>query len=185
MTKKYRSKTSRGFSLIELMAVVSVLAILVATAAPAMRKTLADTRLRTEASRLMMAINLARSEAIGRNIPVSMCPSTYGSNGVARCSRSYGDGWIVFTNLDRDRVVDAGSDEIVKVFEGLPVGYTLTNKSGNRSAFEVISYYPDGSSRRNRTLMICPPGDSKMQSWSVVMNRVGRPRIAKGWGECS
>jgi len=184
MYKNYLSEHSGGFTLIELMAVVSILAITIAIAVPAMQKTLDGTRMRTEASRLMLAINLARSEAIGRNQPVSMCPSSFASGGAPRCTGSYADGWIVFTNRDRDRVVDSGSDEIVRVFEGLPEGFALTNRASTRDAFELISYFPDGTSRRNRTLMLCSPRGSQLPSWSIVMNMVGRPRIARGWGNC-
>lgn len=178
-------RSAIGFTLIELMAVTAVLAITLIIAVPPMRGLIHRIQLRTETSRLLSAINLTRSEAISRNTIVSLCPSAFSSDGVAVCSRSYSDGWIVFTNRDRDRVVDAGVDEILRVFKGLPTGYSLTNKARTRDAFEVISYRPDGSSRRNRTLMICPPFESSIPSWSLVMNIVGRPRVAKGWGDCA
>jgi len=181
----YPRKSEDGFTLIELMAVIAVLAIILMVAVPSMRGLIHRNQLRTETSRLLSAINLTRSEAISRNTVVSLCPSAFSSDGVAVCSRSYSDGWIVFTNADRDRVVDKDVDEILRVFKGLPAGYSLTNKAGTRDAFEVISYRPDGSSRRNRTLMICPPSGSKIPSWSVVMNIVGRPRVARGWGDCA
>jgi type IV fimbrial biogenesis protein FimT len=177
-------KTNTGFTLIELMTVVAVLAITLSIAVPSMQRTISNTRLRAEASRLFSALTLARSEAIGRNALVSVCPSTFGSDGIARCSKNYVDGWIVFSNRDKDRVVDEGLDEIIRVFSGLPSGYSLTNKAGTIDAHELISYYPDGSSRKNRTLMICPARGQSATSWSVVMNMVGRPRVAKGWGEC-
>lgn len=178
-------KKTTGFTLIELMTVGAVLAITLSIAVPGMQRTISNTRLRAEASRLLSALALARSEAIGRNGLVSVCPSAFGSDGIARCSKSYADGWIVFSNRDKDRVVDKGSDEIIRVFSGLPSGYSLTNKAGTIDAHELISYYPDGSSRKNRTLMICPTTGQHVPSWSVVMNMVGRARIAKGWGECS
>jgi len=181
----FPKKSSDGFTLIELMVVIAVLAITVMVAVPSMRGLIHRNQLRTETSRLLSAINLTRSEAISRNAVVSLCPSAFSTDGIAVCSRSYSDGWIVFTNADRDRVVDKDVDEILRVFKGLPTGYSLTNKAGTRDAFEVISYRPDGSSRRNRTLMICPPFDAKIPSWSLVMNIVGRPRVARGWGDCA
>ncbi len=184
MCKLLSQKTTTGFTLIELMVVVAVLAITLSIAVPGMQRTVSNTRLRAEASRLLSALNLARSEAIARNDLVSVCPSSFGSDGIARCSRSYADGWIVFNNRDKDRVVDKDSEEIIRVFSGLPSGYSLTNKAGTIDAYEVISYYPDGSSRKNRTLMICPAAGRSVPSWSVVMNLVGRPRMAKGWGAC-
>lgn len=184
MCKFPTQKLATGFTLIELMMVVAVLAVTLSIAIPGMQRTISNTRLRTESSRLLSALTLARSEAIGRNDLVSVCPSSFGADGIARCSRNYADGWIVFSNRNKDRVVDKDSDEIIRVFSGLPSGYSLTNKAGTIDAHELISYYPDGSSRKNRTLMICPMNGQSVPSWSVVLNMVGRPRIARGWGEC-
>ena len=175
---------SPGFTLIELMLVVAVLAVIVALATPSLETLLHSNRLRIQSSQLMTALNLARSEAISRNSPVSLCPSTLVLSGAPICSGIYADGWIVFSNRDRDRVVDAGIDDVIRAYEGLPRGYSLTNKSGTLAASELISYLPDGSSRRNRTLMFCASSDPSVPSWSVVLNNVGRPRLVRGWGEC-
>jgi hypothetical protein len=96
----------------------------------------------------------------------------------------FADGWIVFANADRDKIVDAGTDEVLRIFEGLPAGFLLTNRTGTRDAFELINYLPDGSSHSNRTLMFCPPQQSVVQSLSIVMNIVGRARLVEGWGVC-
>jgi type IV fimbrial biogenesis protein FimT len=179
-----QGSSNYGFTLIELMLVVAVLAITLTVAVPSMQRAIHSSQLRTEISRLLSAINLARSEAIANNTIVSLCPSSYVSDGVATCSRNYADGWLVFTNNNRDRDVDEGVDKIVKVFEGLPQGYSLTNKAASQDAFELISYRPDGSSRRNMTLLLCPPQSWSIPSWSIVMNMVGRPRVARAWGQC-
>lgn len=184
MYKIDRKPDSTGFTLIELMVVVAALSLTAMVVVPSMQRLIHSNQLRTESSRLLSALNFARSEAISRNATVSMCPSTFFSGGKAICSDNYADGWIVFSNRNKDRVVNDGSDEIIRVFEGLPAGYTLTNKAGTRNVFELISYLSDGSSRKNRTLMLCTPLGSAIASWSVVMNIVGRPRLAQDWGEC-
>ena len=184
MNRMFHPTGPRGLTLIELMLVLAVLAVLVTLAAPSMSTLIHSNQIRTQTSRLMTAINLARSEAISRNSPVSLCPSALVLSGQPVCSGTYADGWIVFSNRDKDRVVDAGIDEVIRAFEGLPVGYTLTNKLGTIAATELINYLPDGSSRRNRTLMLCASSDASIPSWSVILNIVGRPRMEKGWGQC-
>lgn len=174
----------RGLTLIELMLALAILAIVLSLGAPSLQGLVDGTRLRAQAHRLVTAINLARSEAILRNQPVSLCPSSMASTGSTSCSGDYSRGWIMFTNLDRDRVVDDDTDVIIRAFESIPRGYTLTNRAGTRAASELITYLPDGSSRRNRTLLICPRSRSIMQSWSVILNRVGRARVSKGEGTC-
>jgi Tfp pilus assembly protein FimT len=106
------------------------------------------------------------------------------ATGQAECSGTYASGWIVFANADKDKVVDTGTDEVLHVFEALTPGYRLTNHSGTKAAFELINYLPDGSSHSNRTLLFCPPRRTSMQSLSIIINIVGRARLAGGWGQC-
>ena len=179
-----RMPASAGVTLIELMIVLVILGITLSLTAPSMRDLLRANEVRIEAARLMAAINLTRSEAISRNISVSMCPSVMAATGVAQCTGAYADGWIVFSNPDRDKVVDAGVDEVIAVFDAVPPGLSLTNKAGTKAASELIFYLPDGTSRKNRTLLVCPPAGANVASSSIVMNIVGRPRLATDWGEC-
>ena len=174
-----------GLTLVELMVVLLILAVLLTLGVPAMQQLSGSNRVRAEAHRLLAAINLARSEAVLRNRPVSLCPSPMASNGVAECSGVYSAGWIVFSNLDGDREIDAGSDQVLQVFEGLPPGYRLTNRTGTRELADLISYLPDGSSRKNRTLLICSPPQVRVDPLGIVVNIVGRPRLARDWGQCA
>lgn len=177
--------TVKGLTLVELMLVLVVLAIVATASAPAMRGLLQGNQLRLESHRLLAALNLARSEAILRNKPVSLCPSPMARTGVAGCSGTYEEGWLVYTNPDRDKVVDTGTDEVIQVFAGMPPGYRLTNRSGTRTAFELINYLPDGTSRSNRTLLFCPPPPVAAPSRSIIINTVGRARLVTGRHPCS
>jgi type IV fimbrial biogenesis protein FimT len=174
----------RGFTLIELMIVVVVLATTLSVGTPLMQGMLQNNELRAQSGRFLGAINLARSEAVMRNTPVSICPSPMATTGTAECAGNFADGWIVFANADKDRVVDAGTDQVLQVFEGLPAGFRLTNRSGTRDAFELINYLPDGSSRSNRTLLFCSPRGAAAPNLSIVINIVGRARVIGDWGEC-
>jgi len=173
-----------GFTLVELMIVLAVLAVAIGIGTPLMRDMLHRNQLRAESARFLGAINLARSEAVMRNIPVSICPSKMAVTGTPECTGVYANGWIVFANADKDKDVDSGADQILQVFEELPSGYSLTNRSGTRDAFELINYLPDGSSHSNRTLQFCPPRGVSMPGLSIVINIVGRARLVGGWGEC-
>jgi type IV fimbrial biogenesis protein FimT len=174
-----------GLTLIELMIVLALLASLLGLAVPAMQALLHGNGLRTGAHRLMAALNLARSEAVLRNAPVSLCPVDLVAAGDPQCGGTYAGGWLVFSNLDRDRVIDRGVDEVLQVFPPLPGGYTVTNRDGSRQLTDVISYLPDGSARANRTLLLCAPPGVEVEPLGIVVNIVGRPRLARDWGRCS
>jgi type IV fimbrial biogenesis protein FimT len=175
---------ARGLTLIELMIALLVVATTLSVGTPLMQDLLHSNQLRSESIRFLRSINLARNEAVMRNRPVSICPSVMAITGKAECSGKYADGWIVFSNADKDKVVDEGEDEVLQVFEGLPAGYQLTNRSGTTASFKLINYLPDGSSHSNRTLLFCPPHAARVESLSIVINIVGRARLIGGWGVC-
>ena len=61
------STSSRGFTLVELMVTISVLAILLAVAAPSFNEFVANTKVRNVAENFYSGIQKARAEAIRRN----------------------------------------------------------------------------------------------------------------------
>ena len=178
-----RARTA-GLTLIELMIAILVLALLLVQSTPSLQSLWHGNRMRTEAHRLLGAINLARSEAVLRNTPVSLCPLVLTASGSAQCGGNYAGGWFVFANRDRYRVVDPGVDEVLQMFPALPAGYRLSNRDGTRRLTDTISYLPDGSSRLNRPLWIGPPPGIDLEPLGIVVNCVGRPRLARGWGQC-
>lgn len=66
-----RRHAGRGFSLIELMVTVAVLAVGLALAAPSLSTQIANYRLRSAAEGVLNGLNFARAEAVRRNSNVS------------------------------------------------------------------------------------------------------------------
>ena len=76
-----------GFTLLELLTVVAVMALLLAVAAPPMQRLVLAGRMRSASSDLMADLVLARSEAVKRSAQVEVQPSANGWTG----------GWTVHT----------------------------------------------------------------------------------------
>jgi type IV fimbrial biogenesis protein FimT len=68
-------RPSSGFTIIELLMVVVILAIMAALAAPSMSRLVATQRLKSVATDLHLALVKARAEAIKRNASVTVSPT--------------------------------------------------------------------------------------------------------------
>jgi type IV fimbrial biogenesis protein FimT len=71
-----RSRPPRGFTLVELMVGIAILAILLAITVPPFKKMIASQRLKNANAELVASLQFARSEAIARNqyVRVSLAP---------------------------------------------------------------------------------------------------------------
>lgn len=85
----------RGFTLVELMITLVVLAIVIGLAAPSMLDLIRSNRIETASNELVSAFNYARVEAVKRGQRVSACPST---NGTSCSGTAWQNGWIVFVD---------------------------------------------------------------------------------------
>ncbi|MBL3600831.1 MAG: GspH/FimT family pseudopilin [gamma proteobacterium endosymbiont of Lamellibrachia anaximandri] len=88
----------RGFTLIELMVTLAAGIILLAVGIPAFTTMMANNQSAAYANDLVMALNLARSEAVKRKVPVAVCASN--AVNTACDQDNWENGWLLFTDVN-------------------------------------------------------------------------------------
>ena len=155
---------------IELLAALSIVAILSAMAIPAFRDFLQNNRAAEQSNALVGALALARNEAVTRGVPVSVCASTDGET----CDAAGGmftfwtPGWIVFSDAAGTLGTVDDDDRVLRALPPLSGEATLAsntnfisyNPSGFLSGPQVsfLLAVPDCKGNHNRTIVINPQG---------------------------
>jgi type IV fimbrial biogenesis protein FimT len=119
--------TQSGFTLVELMFGIAVVAILMAVAVPTFRSFINNNRVTAAQNDLVAALNLARSEAARRSTPVSVCASTDGAACATKTDWPFG--WIVFRDPGAAGTVAATTD-ILQKWGPITGSVLLTTNSG-------------------------------------------------------
>ena len=121
----------RGFTVIELLTTVVVLAVSLALAAPALSSFMRSNQLRATQSELVSSLMLARSEAarVGISARVDALQPV--------ASGGFTQGWRVWVDSDADGVVDAGESlrEVPKRTGGVTITTSVPSVVFNASGF--------------------------------------------------
>ena len=142
---------ARGFTIVELMVSLAVLAILLALAVPSFTNATLGSRLAGYANDLLASTQIARSEAIKRNAPVTLCASSNGTT----CASSGGwqQGWIVLvgtTVLQRQQALPSEFRVTQGTFGAITFPATVVGVTP--STFVVCRASPVGNQERVVTI---------------------------------
>lgn len=148
----------RGFTLIELIFTITVMAVLASLAAPSFREFITTQRIRNASFDLMAALTLVRSEAITRNASV----------GLLRSGSTWDGGWKVSA--------DGGTTALLnqQAYSGL----TITDSA----ALSQITYGKDGRSTTASTKFTIAPATAMrgVTSRCVAIGLSGVPSTRMG-----
>ncbi len=164
---------SRGFSLIELLVVLSIAAVLIALAAPDMRELIKRRRLDSAVTDLYGAIDLARAQAIARGSRVQLVP-------LEPAGANWSAGWVVFVDANGDRRPGPAEEVIAShgpLAEGIVISFNFTS---NKLPY-YIAYNGAGRSCSDATSMAARWGTLSLhqdgQIRRIRINMLGRARV--------
>jgi type IV fimbrial biogenesis protein FimT len=171
-----------GFSLTELMIVLVIAAILLASGLPNFRNMLLRQRLRSTANDMFAAIDYTRTQAIARGVRVMMTPAdTRGADWRA--------GWVVFIDGNGNRRPDRG-EEILAEQGPVPAGLTVSSTLSG-AAPVYVAYNGAGRSCSASNSMAAHFGTLSLflgdNARHIKINMLGRARICDPaqQGNCS
>ena len=173
---------SRGVTLIELMVTVSILAILLAMGAPSMTVFLERQAVGSLAEQFASDVRMARTEAMKRGLPVSMCIRALSNDptGTPSCAtqagtRGFAAGWLVFSDLNGDgRLTSADRDVILRDQPAASARVASMRRSGSALAYTLQNTGVMVGASGHVTVL--PPSGQAHQRL-ICVNFAGRARI--------
>jgi len=157
-----RIRRSRGFTALELLTTVAIVAIVATAAVPAFTRLERSAGMSTAANELLWALHFARSTAILRAEETRVCLTA----DLGRCIESadaQAIGWLVVR----------GNETPLRTFRLPP---TLEVR-GTRTA---VTFWPTARAGTTSTFLICDGERGR----AVVVSQTGRPRVESGDGSC-
>jgi type IV fimbrial biogenesis protein FimT len=160
-----------------LLVAVSIAAILAALAAPSFGSFRRAAGVGTATSELLSALHFARSTAVLRGLPVTLCLSrderTCVGSPVANVT-----GWLVFAQPDASvSAVPAVVAPVLRSFR-LPADVSV---HGSRAA---VTFWPATRASTTSTFDVCDVG-GRTRGRAVVVSQTGRPRVAPEEAACA
>lgn len=171
-SNKHFKTVTRGFTLIELMVTLAVLAIVLGVGIPAFDSLISNGRLTSQINQNIGLISFARSEAAKRTgTTITVC----GSSDEATCNTAnWESGWLVMSDVNGDRNLDAG-DVLLSVGPALTGGNTLRTLGFGNAGF--IQFDDSGSPGSAGTFILCDDRGA-VEAKAIVLSIVGQNRAA-------
>jgi type IV fimbrial biogenesis protein FimT len=188
-------KKQGGFTLIELMFVILVLAVLLSIGIPNMRDFLRNGRMTGYANDLLADINLARTEAVKRRALVTICasanPTATSPTCAATTSTSAFTGWVVFVDdadpnaanaNDGNDVIDTG-ETILRRHDAIVA--TAKSDTGFLSFADSGFSRASGGTASATYVVMCDSrgnvdsGSGRSAARALTISRTGRPGVTR------
>ncbi|HEY0819750.1 MAG TPA: GspH/FimT family pseudopilin [Rhizobacter sp.] len=193
-----RVGVTAGFTLVELMVTLAVMAILATLAAPSFFNMIATNRMANQTNELVAALNAAKSEAIRRAQPITVRANDDGN------PNDFHSGWSTFTDADADgspasSVTEAdgtvlqsmarfsGNTTMTRVTRsGTTPNFTYAPATSSVSGRQFVTFLPRGglSGGNDAFFRVCDSGISASNGRILRVSMVGRVSLESITAPC-
>lgn len=180
-------RATTGFTMLELLVVLSITAILATVAVPSVRDSLQRNSKESGMLDFMSAISLARSEAVSQSRVVTICRSTNLTACVTSAGGDWSAGWLVFTDTDAPTVVATkdAADTILKAGLATNTQSIITLKRFDNTSLattnDFLQFDRDGSLRSYATgvyFKFCDSSNNVANARAILLSNTGRSALS-------
>ena len=170
------SRFDSGFTLVELMIVVTIMVVLIAIGVPSYQSLITSNNIAAESNSLLGDLQYARSQAIKQGLPVRVCSADTSGSAPYTCSgsSSWSRGWVTYTNNPPTNTV---ANSVLRVQQPLTSTDTMTSTS--TTALSSVSFNNFGFSTIKGSVTISPLSGS-VSSKTVCISVVGNVQVVAG-----
>ena len=145
--------STAGFTLIELLIVVALSAVMMTLAVPSFQTMIANNRITSHTNELVMAMNLARSEAVKSNVRVILCRSGDPT------ANDWTTGWLLFASGDANNTYQNGVDTLIRVGDAARTGVQIRTNGTSDNNLEINSDGTTNEAGGTAAFAICDDRD--------------------------
>jgi len=162
----------KGFTIIELMITVAILAIVVMIGVPSFADVIKKNQIKASLQGFSTALKYARSEGVKQSSSVTICASS----DQATCTGNWNQGWVVFKDVDSAGDFDAGTDTLLRVHDAIDTNHTLVfdHATSGRVTFLSRGY----TSGQFGTFKLCGPDNEDKYARGIILQKTGSLRYS-------
>jgi type IV fimbrial biogenesis protein FimT len=172
-----------GFTLVELLITVAVVAIVLALAAPTLREVILNNQRSTQLNAIMSSLNVARAAAVQRGVNAIVCITDGATPPDCDTSATtWEDGWIVFADNNGNGAYDNASEDLIQAHAPLEDGATLRGDSAEVTraiTFNARGFCASCAEGTEGVLQLCDPR-AEAEARGVSISRTGRAQVIDG-----
>ena len=181
-----KTRSNRGFTLIETLVAVALTAILLGVGLPSMVQFVAGWQVSNSLNAFTSSLRVARTEAIKRQRNVRMCLSSDG----ATCAGSVGSsgwatGWIVFVDNNGSGAYNSSTDIILISQAALTVGSVVSTKGNTITDFVFRSNGLMTAGTQAFNFNSTQGGASPTVTKGICVSTTGRTRVVTTSSSCT